>query len=333
MAKNNLETEAAAVAGAGDGAEKTADRDALVEDKVNRMLGETRSRRSLTVSQITGIDFWLVYGVIVGVILIVIGGILGYLWRNLALYEKSSPDKLLAQYLRPLVTGGLPRLLITEASKPAKYEASTDKDAYIRELLGSGELLYKRAADESDHEHDVYLFKAGEVTIAAVTLVKRPAGRFGFWDPLKIDIRMPEYGDLRVITPVDAVVHVNGIELFEEDIHRDQVEYKDMPRIPEDKAESVIRREYKLLGLYRPPLLEAWLIKGDSLESEPLDIIWTNDENGPIAIIIPPQPESADDIAGEAEDGAAPGAGAGDVAAAASGEVSGAASSATPPVK
>jgi hypothetical protein len=184
--------------------------------------------------------------------------------------------------------------MITEASKPAKYEASADKDAFIRELLGSGELSYARAADESDNDHDVYLFKAGNETLAAVTLIKRRGGPYGFWDPLKIDIRMPVYGDLRVITPAGALTHVNGIELFAEDILKDEVEREDLPLIPEDRAESITRKEYSLQGLYRKPSIEAWWLYDESLDSEPLDIVWTNDANGPMAIIIPPQPETAD---------------------------------------
>ncbi len=263
------------------------DDSAAVEEKVDRMLGESRIRRSLTVEQIKGIDFWQIYGVCVALILIVMGAAFGYLWQNLVLYERSSPEKILARYLQPLVSGGLPRLMVTEASIPAKYESITERDSYIREVLASGELSYLREADESGGGRDVFIYMAGDTIIAAVTLEKRQTGRFGFWDPVKVDIRMPIYGDLKVIAPRDCFVSANGIGLYSEDITGDDIPYQDLAGSLEDKAESVSRRTYLLSGLYRKPEISA-----AGADGAPLSAVLKEDANGPLALVIPSLPEA-----------------------------------------
>ena len=240
-----------------------ADTEIRVEDMIERMLRGSHVRRSLTTEGKTkSFDFWQIYGMIIALILVVIGGSLGSLWQNLRLYERSQPGRVLDQYMRPLIQGGLPRIMVYEASKPAKYETPQERDAYIRAFLVMGEMTCVRSASGSSDGEEVFLFKAGGVTLAVVTLEKVNTGRYGWWEPKRDEVNMPIYGNLRVITPEDVAVLINGIGLFSED------------RVDEDM--------YLLTGLYRKPDIAATDLSGNFPE-----ILWQEDEDGPLARIIP----------------------------------------------
>jgi len=265
--------------------------EARVDDLVERMLNGAHVRRSLaSQSRKKGIDFWQVYGMIIALILMGIGGGLGYLWQNLQLYEASLPERTLEQYWLPLIQGGLPKLMIYEGAKPAKYESSQERDRYIRDYLKTGELTFARAVAESNGESEVYLFKAGGTTLAAVTLEKKDIGRFGRWEAVKEETRMPIYGDLRIVAPQHTAVYANGIGLYSEDKVAEGLPYQELAGLPQDIIEIPLQDAYLITGLYREPEITATGVAGN-----PLEVIWQEDEEGPFVRAIPNAPE--EDIA------------------------------------
>ncbi|MCL1849173.1 MAG: hypothetical protein FWF83_05845 [Clostridiales bacterium] len=261
--------------------------EASIEDRVEQIMGESQERRSLmAASRKKGFDFWQYYGLTVALLIIAIGGGLGYLWQNLALYEKSMPEQVLEVFRYPLIQGGLPRLMVFEAAKPAKYEASQDRDSYIRALLASGEMTYQRAPAESGGGREVYVFKAGGLTLASVTLEKREAGRFGQWEAVKDEVRMPIYGDLRVSAPHGAEVFVNGVSAFGEDKLEAASPYEELKRLPQDLVEAPYQEEYRITGLYREPEVTAIGVMGN-----PLEALWLDEGEGPSVRFVPYAPE------------------------------------------
>ena len=268
-------------------AQSDAEMESRVEDKIEQMMGESRVRRSLiNENKKKGLDFWQVFGLLVGLVFIAIGGGLGYLWQNLGLYESSMPERVLDPFLEPLVQGGLPRILVHEAAKPAKYEAAQDRDAYIRGFLDRGALTYHRAAAESEGDKDVYLYRVGNVTLGAVTLEKRAIGRFGLWEPVKDEVRMPIYGDLRVIAPQGAALAVNGTAIFAEDKTSTLLPYEELSHLPTDLVDTPYQEAYLITGLYQKPVITAVGIAGN-----PLDVLWLEDEEGVFVRAMPNAPE------------------------------------------
>ena len=253
------------------------------EEKIEQMLSGAYVRPSSMIRRRKEkFDFWQIYGMVVGLILIVVGGCLGFLWQNLLLYERSMPEQALAQFTYPLIQGGLPRLMVNEAAKPAKYETSLERDAYIRSLLAVGELVYLRSEDESSGDMAVYLFKAGGATVAAVTLEKIHAGRFGYWEAVDEEIRMPIYGNLQVSVPQGASVTVNGVALFNEDKIMTGIPDEEPGDLPQNLPSQLVRDLYLLKGLYKKPLIEAL-----GLDGKPLEAVWSENGSGPLVMIIP----------------------------------------------
>jgi len=231
-------------------------------------------------------DFWQVFGLVLGILIAIAGGCLGYLWQNLRLYEESMPKRVLTQFCYPIIQGGLPRLLALEAAKPAKYESTQERDSFIRALLDGGEMNFTRAPGESGGGRDVYLYRAGKTLLGAVTIEKVETGRFGWWKAVKEELRLPIYGDLRIMVPQGALVTVNGRELFDEDRIRSGLPYPELSRLSQDVIEQPLQDEYLLTGLYRKPEISAQGISGN-----PLNVNQTTESDGVLVIIIPVAPE------------------------------------------
>ncbi len=232
-----------------------------------------------------GPDFWQIYGLILGLLLVAVGGGLGYLWRNLTAYEASMPDYVLSQYSSPAIQGGLPKLFAHEAALPGKYESSQVKDKFIRSLLSQGELEYRRSASQSKEGKELYLFKAGQETLAALTLEKVHQGPFGYWQAADVELRLPVYGALRLYVPEGAQVTVNGNPLDEGDRINQGLPYEELQALPQDLIEMPKQSEYLLTGLYNQPVIEAMGPYGNELA-----VKWQETEEGKAAAIIPLAP-------------------------------------------
>ena len=241
--------------------------DNSIEQKVERMLDGSPVRRSPMIARRKEkFDFWQIYGMVLGLLIIVIGGCLGFLWQNLQLYEHSLPERVLEQYRHPLIQGGLPRIVVYEAAKPAKYESAAEKDSFIRDLLAEGDLTFSCLAEESNADRKVYLCTAGETALATVTLERIHTGRFGHWEAVDEESRMPIYGDIRIIAPQDALVTINGVAVFGEDLDRAGLPYEELAAVSFTGDAVPLQDEYAVRGLYREPLIEAWGIENNVLE-------------------------------------------------------------------
>lgn len=232
-----------------------------------------------------GPDFWQIYGLILGLLLVAVGGGLGYLWRNLTAYEASMPDYVLSQYSSPAIQGGLPKLFAHEAALPGKYESSQVKDKFIRSLLSQGELEYRRSASQSKEGKELYLFKAGQETLAVLALEKVHQGPFGYWQAADIELRLPVYGELRLYVPEGTQVTVNGNPLDEGDRINQGLPYEELQALPQDLIEMPKQSEYLLTGLYNQPVIEAMGPYGNELA-----VKWRETEEGKAAAIIPLAP-------------------------------------------
>ena len=271
--------------------------DKRFEEQIDRMLGGAVITHTLTNREKQdSFGFWQIYGLTVAMILIVMGAYLGYIWRSLYLYEDSMPYRVLDQYCQPVIRGGLPKLLIYEAAKPAKYESSLERDAYIRSFLGDSALRYYREPAESGTDKDVYLFEAGDTVLAAMTLEKIHEGRFGLWEIVKEEIRMPIYGRLAILAPREAAVEANGVSLFNEDkvsASRLAQEWE----LPSWEAEDISDLDaYILTNLYKKPEITAVDSYGNPLES-----LWREEAVFPFVRLAQPQTqEAADQVQSEA---------------------------------
>ena len=254
-----------------------------IEQKVERMLEGSSTRRSPMIARRKEkFDFWQIYGMVLGLLIIVIGAGLGFLWQSLLLYDKSLPERALEQFRHPLIQGGVPRIVVYEAAKPAKYESAMDKDSFIRDILAEGELTFTHLEGESSEDREVYLCKAGETDLAAVTLEKIHAGRYGHWEAVDEESRMPIYGDMQIIAPQGALVTINGVALFDEDLITSGLPYDELASLPFGEIAVPAQDEYAIRGLYREPEIEALGVEGNVL-----DIARQEDENGVFIRIVP----------------------------------------------
>ncbi|MCL2166478.1 MAG: hypothetical protein FWH49_08375 [Clostridiales bacterium] len=263
------------------GAESWEEKENRAEDQVSRMLsGSSVRHASMTRKRKEKFDFWQIYGIVVGILIVVIGGCLGYLWQNLVLYERSVPAYALEQYRYPLVQGGLPKLLVYEAARPAKYETALERDAYIRELLTEGEWRYSRLAGESDEDRAVYLFEAGSTPLAAVTLERIHAGRFGHWEAVLEESRLPIFGDIWVTAPSGTAVTVNGIDIFGEDRLTEDMLQEASRQPPPGVGGQSGEEVYYLTGLYRKPEISAMDASGNAWE-----VVWQEEDGSTLVRI------------------------------------------------
>ncbi len=232
------------------------------------------------------VDFWQIYGLLLALCLVAIGGGLGHLWRNLSAYEASMPGHVLDQYISPVIQGGLPKVFAHEAVLPAKYESSQAKDRFFRSLLDQGELKYSRSASQAKEGKELYLFKTDQETLAALTLEKINQGAFGYWQAADIELRLPVYGDLRLYVPEGAQVTVNENELDEADLMNHDVPYEELQGLPQDLLELPKQKEYLLAGLYNQPVIKATGSYGNELAVE-----WREIEGIKAAVVIPLAPD------------------------------------------
>ncbi|MDR1193897.1 MAG: hypothetical protein LBK98_07020 [Peptococcaceae bacterium] len=255
--------------------------DRRIEDKIEKLMArERREERALIDQKRGGWDFWQVYGLILALFLVGIGAGLGYLWRTLTEYEESMPEYVLSQYLPPVIQGGLPRLFAHEASLPTAYENAQAKDRFIRELLQEGELAYYRSPAESGDGREVYIFRAGRQVMAAVRLRKIPQGRFGRWEAEAVELRLPIYGELRLLAPDDAEITVNGYPLPADTEVAAGLPYPELENLPLGIVELPTQKEYLLTGLYYRPEIAAEGFAGNSLT-----VAWDGEDEHKAAIL------------------------------------------------
>lgn len=209
--------------------------------------------------------FWQIYGITVALILVVIGGVLGYLWLTLRDYEASTQNAALEELKELFTSGDYEELALRAGLAENPYESTGVREEYLRQILAGGEVSYYKITKESTSQSPVYLAQAGEQPIAEVRLIQVKEGRFGRWQPESIEMRLPVWGNVTVRLPQEAELKINGQPARDRELSARDVPYAELANLP-DSVEKPRQKEYRLTGLFVQPELTITAADGRELE-------------------------------------------------------------------
>jgi hypothetical protein len=161
-----------------------------------------------------GFSFWKFLGIYAGLLAVLI--VIGLVWVDGLLkdYEQGMPDGAISTVVSRLSGNGLDEFIEGHISDISEYETKEHVIDKVKSNMSSGELKYVRKTGEYTTERPVYLVKAGDVSVAKISLKKNGTNKHGFtlWD-----VDQVSFGDflgadnaVDIVAPSGAVVTVNG---------------------------------------------------------------------------------------------------------------------------
>lgn len=210
------------------------------------------------------VGFWQIYAVAAAVALVIIGAMLGYLWQTLREYEASTQTAALNELTKIFTSGDYEELATRAGIVDNPYEDSGSRQEYFSQILAGGEIQYAKLPKESTAANPVYLAKAGDNPIGAVSLVKSESGRFGRWYAESIEVRLPAWGNVVIRLPGDAELTVNGRVAREADLYAIDLPYAELANLP-DSAGAPKQKEYRITGLFQQPEIRITAADGSEL--------------------------------------------------------------------
>ncbi len=143
------------------------------------------------------------------------------LWRYLAAYEESGPDKAMERYLDTMDTEHI-RALSADFLNGLQLQYQDRDQAFAEvEKLMKGELRFTLKSADTDLRHAVYNIRGGGKVLGTVSMAKEEDPRLGF-APWELQEEHYDFsflfGEDEITVPSSWQVFCNGIELGEEDL-------------------------------------------------------------------------------------------------------------------
>lgn len=203
-------------------------------------------------------------GILVGIFLV----LLVFLYGLLKDYEKSMPSHTMDKLIKEFTKDNIEQVLVDNSISVNDFESVSTIADYYREVLQDHEAFYKRKSGEYTNTSPVYLIKAGDTSIAKVTLAEggRNGHNFTEWkvDKISIDGYIDANNEVTITAPTGAEVSLNGIKINDSYITQKDVTISSVKNVASfvTLPTNVV---YKVSGLMAQPKIEATL-KGTALE-------------------------------------------------------------------
>ena len=146
--------------------------------KKNTKKNTKNNTRKLKLNKFGG--FLLTYS---GILITIVIVLLLLLYGTLKDYEKSMPNNTMRTIVKEFTPDNIEQILIDNSVKTNDFETVSLIADYFKLKMQDNEVIYKRKSGEFTNETPVYLIKAGDATIAKVTLVEngKNAHKFTKW--------------------------------------------------------------------------------------------------------------------------------------------------------
>jgi len=158
--------------------------------------------------------FLLAYaGILVSIVIL----LLVLLYGVLKDYEKSMPNNTMSTLVKDFTPDNIEQILTDNSVKVNEFETVSSIADYFKLKMQDNEVTYKRKTGEFTNETPVYLIKAGDATIAKVTLVEdgKNAHKFTKWKlgSISFDGFIDAANEITITAPSTAEVKLNGVKI------------------------------------------------------------------------------------------------------------------------
>jgi len=201
--------------------------------------------------------FLLAYsGILISVVIVLLLLLQGVLKD----YEKSMPNNTMSKIEKEFTPDNIEQILNDNPVKINEFETVSSIADYFKLKMQDNEVTYKRKSGEFTDTTPVYVVKAGDATIAKVTLAEngKNAHKFTEWklDSISFDGYIDAKNEITITAPSSAEVKLNGIKISESYITKKDIKLELTKNVdPYVKAPTNV--EYKVSGLMVQPNITA----------------------------------------------------------------------------
>jgi len=177
-------------------------------------------------------------------------------------YEKSMPNNTMSQVEKEFTPDNIEQILTDNSVKINEFETISTIADYFKLKMQDNEVTYKRKSGEYTNETPVYLVKAGDATIAKVSLAENGenAHKFTEWKlgNISFDGYIDAQSDITITAPSAAVVKLNGVKINETYITQKDIKL-DITKNVDAYVKAPTNVVYKVSGLMTQPKITASL--------------------------------------------------------------------------
>ena len=203
-----------------------------------------------------------------GILISIVIVLLLLLYGTLKDYEKSMPNNTMSKIVKEFTPDNIEQILNDNSVKINEFETVSSVADYFKLKMQDSQVTYKRKSGEYTSETPVYIVKAGDATIAKVTLTAngKNAHKFTEWklDSISFDGYMDAKNDVTITAPSAAEVKLNGVKISESYVTQKDIKF-DIVKNVESFIKTPTNVIYKVSGLMAQPKITA-SINGVELE-------------------------------------------------------------------
>lgn len=201
-------------------------------------------------------SYWKFLGIYASVWIVVMAVALLWVYGLLKDYEKGMPDSAMTEVLNQFRSENITNLVTSNAGMISEYEKTENVVAYITDKVNAGELSFSRKSGEYTSDTPVYIVKAGETSVAKVTLAATGKNGHGFTEWGVGNIEFGQFinnsNDITLTAPSGAVVKING-RTAEDDIIVTKDQVVELAKNVGDYVKVPTNDVYKVTGLMAEP--------------------------------------------------------------------------------
>ncbi len=215
------------------------------------------------------IAFRIIYGILSGMLIIVIGFALYYLWHALGAYEKSQPE-IAAKELIAEINRDKKSFLSKIDVKLNDFEDISDANEYFNSIT-KGKITYIRNGKESSEDKTVYNIKSENNIIAKVTVEPSDIELgYGFYKYAAGEICFGEVptSSYSATVPSNAVLYCNGKEVSSKYVSETGTVYENTKNFLGYAENLPYNITYSIDGFINEPVFTAKDMLGNELKQE-----------------------------------------------------------------
>lgn len=203
--------------------------------------------------------FLLTYsGILIAIILI----LLFLLYGLLKDYEKSMPKNTMSKIVKDFTPDNIEQFLNDNSVNVNEFETVSTIADYFKGVMQDNEITYKKKSGEYSNTTPVYVVKAGDTTIAKVTLVEdgKNAHKFTNWKlgSISFDGYIDTENDITITAPSAAEVKINGVKVSDSYVTDKNVKFDPVKNV-DSYVKAPTNVVYKVSGLIAKPQITATL--------------------------------------------------------------------------
>lgn len=196
--------------------------------------------------------------------------LLFFLYGLLKDYEKSMPNNTMSKIVKEFTPDNIEKVLTDNSVNINEFESVSSVADYFKTKMQDNEATFKKKSGEFTNTNPIYIVKAGDATIAKVTLIEngKNAHDFTEWKlgNISFDGYIDAENEITITAPSAAEVKVNGIIISDSYITQNDVKFDPVKNV-DAYVKTPTNVVYKIGGLLATPNITATL-NGVELEAK-----------------------------------------------------------------